>query len=169
MHYVIDGNNIIKHKLWQSGKKTLDDRHALIIFLKAYLRHHPSVKFTVVFDGWSDTSLSSQNIKVVWSYDDTADSVIIKKIPSSGRDTTIVSNDNEIRKKAKLAGLRTLKVEQFIDIMEQKKANKKKDIEDKAIPYNRVPEIRNELEKYYEKNPPSDRIRKIRKRIQRLF
>ncbi|MCM8764604.1 MAG: NYN domain-containing protein [Candidatus Omnitrophica bacterium] len=169
MHYVLDGNNIIKHKLWQSGSHTFDDRQALIIFLKAYLRHHPLVKFTVVFDGWSDTSLSSQGIKIVWSYDDTADSVIIKKIPSSGRDTTIVSNDNEIRKKAKLAGLQTLKVERFLDIMEQKREKKQKDIEDKAIPYNRVPEIRNELEKYYEKNPPDDRIRKIRKRIQRFF
>ncbi|MCM8789194.1 MAG: NYN domain-containing protein [Candidatus Omnitrophica bacterium] len=169
MHYVLDGNNIIKHNLWQLGKYAFDDRKALIMLLKGYSGRHPSVKFTVVFDGWPETSFSSPGIKVIWSCNDTADSIIIKKIPTFGRDDTIVSNDNEIRKKAKLAGLQTLKVERFLDIMEQKRGKKQKDIEDKTIPYNRVPEIRNELEKYYEKNPPDDRIRKIRKRIQRFF
>lgn len=169
MHYILDGNNIIKHRAWQNGNQKFDDRQALIIFLKNYSRHHPAVKFTVVFDGWSDLKETSGNIKIVWSKDISADEVIIKKIPALTQEYVVVSDDNQIRKMARFAKLRVLKVEEFINIIEPKKIKKQSDFDEKIIPYSRVPGIKKELEKYYEKHQETDRIRKIRKRIQGFF
>ncbi|MCM8817294.1 MAG: NYN domain-containing protein [Candidatus Omnitrophica bacterium] len=171
MHYILDGNNIIKHKTWSYGNKNSDERHSLITALEHYRRLHPSVRFTVVFDGWSDALSRSSNITIVWSHDQSADDVIIRKISSLGKDAIVVSNDNQIRKKAKFAGLKSISVEEFLSILEPAKQKKQPAVdEEKTIPYKYVPAIKNELEKYYEENPPeTDRIRKIRKRIQRFF
>lgn len=169
MHYILDGNNIIRHHLWEKDAKHAGDRLGLLVFLENYCRKHPSVKFTVVFDGWADIQWSNPNIKIIWSHDKTADEVIIKKIEALKTNITFVSNDNQIRNRARLYRFNVLKVEEFLDIIDKKvQVKKTSDFENgKKIPYSRVPEIKKELEKYYEKNPET--VRKIRKRYQRFF
>ncbi|MCX7705368.1 MAG: NYN domain-containing protein [bacterium] len=171
MHYILDGNNIVKHRAWNKGNQKFNDMQAFIWFLEEYQRYHPSVRFTVVFDGWSDNLHSSSNLKILWSHDQTADDIIFKKISSLGKDAVLVSNDNEIRKSAKFAGLKILKVEEFLKIIEARKQKTQPvNAKEKVIPCKLVPEIRKELEKYYEKNPPETAgLRKIRKRFQRFF
>jgi len=165
MHYILDGNNIIKHPLWQTGRG-IDDRQSLIIHLTSYRKNHPSVFFTVVFDGWSDVSYSYPGIKILWSYNDEADRVIIDKLRSLSKTTIVVSNDNEIRKHARLNGFKVIKVEGFLDITDKSGKTSAKNSPEEAsnkISYSRVPAIEKELKKYYEKNPPNIRIRKTRK------
>jgi len=170
MHYILDGNNIIKHKIWQGTLQAPDDRESLIVFLQSYCRQHPSVKFTVAFDGWAETPVSSGNIKILWSYDATADDVIIRKINSLKHNAIVVSNDNQIRKHAKFAGMKVLKVEEFLSIVIPREMKKTKgNNETKNIPYRDVFAIKSELEKYYEKNQQENRIRKFGKKFQRFF
>ncbi len=167
MHYILDGNNIIKHPLWHSGQR-IDERQALIISLADYNRNHPSVVFTVVFDGWSDISSSYPAIKVFWSGDVSADRIIIQKLQTIKQTAIVVSNDNEIRSGAKLKGFKVIKVEEFIKIIDD---TVKVSIEKHPVnasdtpPSSQVLMIKKELKEYYEKNPLPPRIRKNRKRI----
>ncbi|HOK80244.1 MAG TPA: NYN domain-containing protein [bacterium] len=173
MHYILDGNNIIKHRLWNQGKQIFDDRLSLIISLKEYCNQHPSVKFTVVFDGWTSISSSHPGIKIIWSDDESADSVIIRKLACADKTSIIVSNDNQIRNRAKFAGFKILKVEEFLAILEKRKNEKKSksiDSKEKKISYNRVPQIQKELEEYYESHyQETEYIRKFRKRHKKFF
>ena len=173
MQYILDGNNIIKHSLWNQGKKIFDDRLSLIIFLKEYCNKHPSVKFTVVFDGWADISSSHSGIKIIWSHDESADHVIIRKLASARKDSIIVSNDNQVRNGAKFAGFRVFKVEEFLAIFKKRQNGKQSETiagKEKKIPYSRVPQIQKELEEYYEKHPQeTEYVRKLRKRHKRFL
>jgi len=167
MRYILDGNNIIRHPLWQTDRG-IDDRQSLVNYLNSYRRNHPSVSFIVVFDGWSDISYSYSGIKILWSYNNSADSVIIEKLRSLNKNTIVVSNDNEIRKHAKLNDFKIMKVEEFLNITDKiRKTSAKNSPEEVSnkISYSKVPTIEKELEKYYEKNPPNIRIRRTRKRF----
>ncbi|MGC9066796.1 MAG: hypothetical protein ACP5JO_09330, partial [Candidatus Ratteibacteria bacterium] len=120
-----------------------------------------------------EISSSYPGIKIIWSDDESADHVIIRKLACADKTSIIVSNDNQIRNRAKFAGFKILKVEQFLAILGKRKNEKNSkttDGQDKKIPYSRVPQIQKELEEYYERHgQETEYIRKFRKRHKRFF
>ncbi|MCB8923927.1 MAG: NYN domain-containing protein [Ardenticatenaceae bacterium] len=123
MHYLIDGHNLIG-KLPDIKLSDSDDEIRLILRLKAWVAGHRQRQVTVVFDagitGGISHRLSTKEITVVFApRDKTADDLLIKRL---GRlrnpgNYTLVSSDNRIIDAARVARIKFLRSEEFIERM----------------------------------------------------
>jgi predicted RNA-binding protein with PIN domain len=156
--YVIDGYNIIHHTGFSTSKSNFkDDRLALLeLIYSCRLCGSRRNSITVVFDGYSDEASLKENnfaIKVVFSFDITADEKIKRIVEESINTKTIVvvSDDRQVSSSAKHLGAKSLGVEEFLGILEKKrnsskKNNKLKSVEPKKnLSYTQAKNINDEL------------------------
>ncbi|MCM8820955.1 MAG: NYN domain-containing protein, partial [Candidatus Omnitrophica bacterium] len=105
MEYIIDGYNLIKSSFLSryEGKGISYTIQILINHLGDYSRRHPSISFTVVFDGNSPVPYEfhqEKHLKVIFSGDITADEVIRKRVekrPEKNISRVVVSDDRGVK------------------------------------------------------------------------
>jgi len=153
MEYIIDGYNLIKSSFLSQyeGRGAFYAIQMLIGLIGNYRRRHPSIYFTVVFDGNPPPGCNlpyEKGIKVIFSGDISADEVIrkrVEKTPEKNRVKTVVSDDRGVRDAGRLFGASVLGVSEFLGIVYP--SEKKKMREEKR----EVDELRieKELKRYY--------------------
>jgi predicted RNA-binding protein with PIN domain len=156
LHYIIDGYNLIKHRSFNPPAGIHDSRFALIQFLRINKPcGSPKHKVTVVFDGYSnDLSLSGLEFEVIFSCEDSADERI-KKIVEKERlpkSLIVVSDDRQIRDFARLCGVISLGIEDFLNPPSKKSASRKIDQEKTQLSYSAAHKINEELKRLWLKN-----------------
>lgn len=109
MEYIIDGYNLIKSSFLKKYDGHSDNRavEELLQVVSGYRRKHPSVSFTVVFDGFIDMRFPDRKIRILFSHDETADEIIRKELERNHRANkakTVVSNDREVQVCARING-----------------------------------------------------------------
>lgn len=121
MHYLIDGHNLIG-KLPDIKLSDPDDEIKLILRLQAWLKAAPQRQVTVVFDGGTmggvSHRLSTRDITVVFAPPGkTADDLLIQRLQKlrNPRSFTLVSSDRRIVDAARVARIKFLRSEEFID------------------------------------------------------
>lgn len=159
MEYIIDGYNLIKSSfLSEYESRGIECSIRMLTgILVEYRRRHPSVSFTVVFDGNPPSSvlLMERNIKVIFSGDISADEVIrkrIEKTPEKNISKVIVSDDRGVKESGRLFGARTLSVSAFLEIVYPVRRKTKvsgKDNETKKVGVKKLLKIEKELKKHY--------------------
>lgn len=122
LQYIIDGYNIINHRLFpRNNKKPAQGPAALIYLIKSgKLCGSLKNEAVIVFDGYpadiSISQLADSRLRVVFSGDSSADDKI-KRIAEGLKDkknTIVVSDDKEISLFIKLCGIKSMSVEDFI-------------------------------------------------------
>ena len=136
----------------------------LLEFIKTHkLCGSPKNKITVVFDGYPNLSsqkLDEEDINVIFSQEETADSRIKKMAETQGnpKNTVVVSDDKEIKFFVRAVGARSLGVEEFIHPVSKYKdgLNRKKKLESEdrdllkpELSHSQIGEINQELRKIW--------------------
>lgn len=163
LQFVIDGYNIINHALFVSatGKKTRSSLFTLLDIIKTKrLCGSARNKITVVFDGFINEPQLGQyrnEIRVIFSYDETADDKIKQIIEQTKnkKNIVVVSDDREIADFVKISGAVSMGVIRFLDKISKQKINDRRDttgqgqdkIEDKSLNYSQINIINEELKK----------------------
>lgn len=159
MEYIIDGYNLIKSSFlnrYDSGQDNAAVQRLLYI-LSEYRRKHPSVIFTVVFDGFIDMRFPDRKIRLLFSHEMTADEIIrieLEKNTGSNKAKTVVSDDREVQTCGKILGSRVLNIKDFLQIICPLPAAKKvkgKDAGKSGIDVNTL-RIEKELKDFYKKD-----------------
>ena len=159
MEYIIDGYNLIKSTYLKRGERRSIEfaRDLLGGILANYKRKHPSVNFTVVFDGRtiSPADFRRQEIKVLFSGDITADEKIRRILESKKKgihEIIVVSDDREIQTGTKILGGSVCRTAEFLEkispVPGKRKENKNPD---KNLNYKSILTIEKELKNYYER------------------
>jgi len=126
MEYIIDAYNLIKSSFLREHEhsRSMDSaRDFLFSILLDYNRKHPSVRFTVVFDGFPPSAgifLTDRKIRILFSIDITADELIrqlLSKTTDNNRLKTVVSNDRGVQDCGKLFISNVLTVDRFLAIV----------------------------------------------------
>jgi len=159
MEYIIDGYNLIKSsflKKYDAGPANAAVEELLSI-LSGYRRKHPSVIFTVVFDGYMEMRYPDRRIKILFSHDRTADEIIrieLEKSLGKNRGKTVVSDDREVQACGRILGSGVLNIENFLKIIcpPPPKKEKGREINKTACDVNTL-QIENELKNFYKKGP----------------
>ncbi|MBM3255831.1 MAG: NYN domain-containing protein [Candidatus Omnitrophica bacterium] len=132
LHYVIDGYNVINHPSYNRiPKLSKDYQKALLEFITVNkLCGSPRNRITVVFDGFpavSDSGLKVTEASIIFSEQDSADSVIKRLVEDSRqpKNIQVISDDRELCLSVRLSGGCVLGVEEFIS-RKQKVLDKKK-------------------------------------------
>ena len=157
MEYIIDGYNLIKSsflKKYESGTEN-NAVLALLHLISGYRRKHPSVLFTVVFDGFIDIRFPDKNIRILFSHERTADELIryeLERNTRNNRIKTVVSDDREVQICGKILGSRTLSNLEFLQIVcpSPSKTIEGKNKGKSTTDINTL-QIENELKNFYEK------------------
>ena len=155
LQYVIDGYNIINHRLFpRSSRKTRGSPVSLVeLITSKNLCGSLKNKVTIVFDGYlSDSRLqaSDSRINVIFSEDSSADDQIKRIIERSQdkKNTVVVSDDKEIVVFVKCCGVKTMSVEEFIGRSPNDKRREKEDIKPELY-FSQVAKINEELKKIW--------------------
>lgn len=120
VQYILDGYNLIRHNLLQAHLKGSDQKLALVHLIRRLrLCGSEKNKVRVVFDGFplqKDSPCHDAQCEFLYAQDESADARIKRMVESAGqpRNVIVVSDDNELRFSVRLAGARTLKVEEFL-------------------------------------------------------
>ena len=118
LHYVIDGYNLIKHRLYQPSNKIKDDRLSLLEFIKSEkLCGSSRNNITVVFDGYGGAvQLKDDDIRVIFSGELSADETIKRLIQKKGnlRNAVVISDDKDIKYFAKSLKIKAIGIEEFV-------------------------------------------------------
>ncbi len=122
LQFVIDGYNIINHPQFgkSANKRTRSPLFALLDVIKTKrLCGSTRNGITIVFDGYINEPQLCQyrdEIKVVFSYDETADEEIKRIIEraKNKKNMVVVSDDREIADFAKISGAKPLSVNEFL-------------------------------------------------------
>ncbi len=153
LHYIIDGYNLIKHRSFAPKTNIHDPRFALIQFLR---REKPcgslKNKVTIIFDGYSeDLSLRGLEFEVIFSCETSADERIKKMVESEPlpKSLVVVSDDRQIRDFAKLCGVVSLGIGEFLTPPGKKTAGTKGDSPKSELSYNAAQKINEELRKLW--------------------
>ena len=123
---IVDGYNFIFNSYFKIRFKS-DElqklREETINFLSKYYNVKRN-KVVVVFDGYntgepSESRYNRQNIEIIYSKkDEKADDVIVRLAKSITGNLLIVTNDNDIRRRASSASCSCLDVDEFIRLAE---------------------------------------------------
>jgi hypothetical protein len=156
LHFIIDGYNLVKHRSFIPPPGIRDSRFALIQFLRINKPcGSPKNKVTIIFDGYSgDFSLSGLEFEVIFSCEDSADERI-KKIMEKDplpKSLIVISDDRQIRDFARLCGVVSLGIEEFLDPPSKKKAPQKAAQEKTPLSYSAAHKINEELKRLWLKN-----------------
>lgn len=156
MEYIIDGYNVIKSAYFK-GRSESEKIVSFYNLLNKYRSKHPSVIFTIVFDGFRPSNfylLKDRRLKTVFSGDITADEYIRKRVEKGKRneEVIIVSNDKQVQISGKLFNCGISSVSKFIRIVsEERKRVKGVKQEKPSIDYRIKRKIEEELKRHYEK------------------
>lgn len=172
MEYIIDGLNVIKTSFIKKYETISIEKgkEFLIDILERYKGKHPSIDFTIVFDGFaSQIKFSTQRrIKIIYSCDITADEKIREMLENKRNKNQIfvVSDDVQIREFTKILGANPLKVMEFLELVYpiERKDKREKILKEKEIDYSIKVKIEKELENFY-----GEKIRKNKKENMGFF
>ena len=156
MEYILDGYNVIKSSFLKKSESRAEDfaRKVLIDAVTKYKKKHPSVQFTIVFDGNIpfEKDYWTSPIKIIFSGDITADEkirILLEKNRDNGK-TIVVSNDREVQTAAKILGGSYFKVEDFLDIVfPREKTPAARQTKATCISFTGKLEIEKELKSFY--------------------
>jgi hypothetical protein len=157
MEYIIDAYNLIKCSYigrYEHSRSMEYAKDVLLNLLLDYKRKHPSVIFTVVFDGFPPSAgifLKDRKIHILFSYESTADEVIrqlLEKKTSHNRTKTVVSNDRGVKDCGHLLGGNVLNVEEFLAVVSPPVRKTGKERNEGGREINRVT-IEKELKEHY--------------------
>ncbi len=157
LHYIIDGYNVVRHRLFVPVKKSYDERNALVFLLQqGRLAGSARNRITVVFDGYPEANMIEKKeaaVDVVYSRGVSADDTIKKIVDSSGNPKimVVVSDDREVRFFARGAGARVMSVAEFLSVKKTKTVNRRG--EDIELNYSQVENINEELRRLWLKRP----------------
>ncbi|MCR4338242.1 MAG: NYN domain-containing protein [Candidatus Omnitrophica bacterium] len=122
LHFILDGYNVIKQTAPLADMDIQSSRLYLIRWLETY---HPQGSLrnqaTVVFDGHVSVGgypqYQSSSVKVLFSYDESADDVIKRMVAESEnkKSIVVVTNDREIQYFVKGLGAQILEVQNFLE------------------------------------------------------
>ena len=168
MEYLLDGYNIIRSSWLKDSERVSTDsgRSALLILLEEYRRKHPSVMFTVVFDGAGDgCSSRGSGVRVLYSFDSTADDWIISLLAGKRRGAcTVVSDDRQVRYGAKIHDYPVFGVVEFLETIAPEPKVPARLPEKSLVSTDTLFKIKKELARYYETKETSHQgTRKTRK------
>ncbi|MCM8785477.1 MAG: NYN domain-containing protein [Candidatus Omnitrophica bacterium] len=155
MEYIVDGLNVIKTSFLKKYEKygIESAQEFLINILERYKNKHSLVEITVVFDGKFNASLyQRRKIKIIFSNEKTADEKIreILENKKNRSSISVVSDDREVQEFTKILGSKSLRVDEFIDIVYP--IEKKQPINlNKDLKYKYKLEIEKELKNFYER------------------
>ncbi|MCM8799818.1 MAG: NYN domain-containing protein [Candidatus Omnitrophica bacterium] len=155
LHYILDGYNLIKNSQFKKIKILKDARTSLIRFLisKDPLNYKKN-KITVVFDGSKDFSkntISSKDIEVVFTTDESADDWIKRAIKNSKspQTTLIVTDDKEIVSFAKFYYIQAMGIDDFFKKIYPQEKKAKQDLIKAELSYDEIKKINEELKKLW--------------------
>ena len=127
MRYLIDGYNLL---FASPSKETLQKKREQVLrFLASYSSCFPLL-LVVVFDGQNKAPdivrTHIGNLEVIYTAkNQTADAFILEELLAiKPKQSTIVSSDHALTKKAKALGAHTMSVEAFLAFLEKKKGKK---------------------------------------------
>jgi predicted RNA-binding protein with PIN domain len=151
LQYVIDGYNVINHRLFSRiAKKPRGSPASLIDSIKANnLCGSSKNKVAVIFDGYSPAGYlehPDSRFTIIFSQDRSADE-IIKKLAEKATDkknTLVVSDDREIIVFVRSCGIKITAVEDFIG---RHKAVLRQEDTKPELNYSQIAEINEELRK----------------------
>ncbi len=117
LHYIIDGNNLIgkiKQIVSLQNKDKQAAREKLAFNIDKYFISKKA-KVTLHFDGFENSPIKTQRIKIMYSEDKTADQKIKKQIEDSKsrKQLIVVSSDNNIKEFARVCSAKTISSEDF--------------------------------------------------------
>ncbi len=118
--YVIDGYNVL-HRLSDIFSKSVT-REQLLDFL---IQFHPQGRnrVVVVFDGYGTANFLSGNIQIVYSKSYSADDYILHLLKTNRyKHVKVVSDDRELRARAKILGAKVVASGDFLKIGLKRKA-----------------------------------------------
>lgn len=132
-HFIIDGYNAL-FKIKPLIKKQYRSREGFIQFIRI-TRPFGSIrnKVSLIFDGTKGVAFEQKPsytpIDVIFSKDGTADDMIVRmaKKEMNKRETTVVTDDRELKEKVKLSGCSTLSVLEFFKQLTAKKTSTEKE------------------------------------------
>lgn len=123
--YIIDGNNLIGKMKGlriknQTNKSKPDTREQIIPILDRYFAKKKN-KVSLHLDGFPSNPLRSGSMKIIYSYESSADKQIKIEISNEKNPRTlcIVSSDYEIYNFAKACSSKVLKSEEFAKLLEK--------------------------------------------------
>lgn len=162
LHFILDGYNIIHQQEPLMDKSLKEARDSLIRMIE-FFRPQGSLnnKVTVVFDGrseiWGGTPSSS--VKVIFSKDESADSIIQRLVSqaTNRKNIVVVTDDREIQYGVRPQGAQIMAVSLFLKKMAppldsrrplQGRYNRTRE-EDKHIPKGAEHQIKEELERIW--------------------
>ena len=149
LHYIIDGYNLLKHRLFKPCGKSADERFALLDFIKKErLCGSAKNKITVVFDGYiGNANLGGSDIEVMFSQEQSADDRIKKIVHNreGAKNIVVVSDDREIRDFVKLAGFKSVGIEEFIQPKKRNAISRQAETLKPEITYSAMHKINQEL------------------------
>ena len=153
LHFIIDGYNLVKHRCFSQPPGIHDSRFALIQFLRIERPcGSPKNKVTIVFDGYSgDFSLSGLEFEVIFSCDTSADDKIRKliEIAAAPKSLVVVSDDRQIRDNARLCGVVSLGIEEFLNPPRKNQARKNSESIKPELSYTEAHKINEELKRLW--------------------
>ena len=156
MKYIIDGYNVIRSSPLRKLERKSIERGigGLVEILLKYKRNHPSISFTVVFDGFDVNSIFNfrdKTIKILFSGQMSADEKIRRLLEKNkdNREIGVVSDDREVQTATKILGAKVISVEEFLKIVSFQGKRKKVIKKDKNLDYSKIKKIEEELRKVY--------------------
>jgi len=125
--YIIDGNNLIGKlpdliKLQKKDKQS--SREKLVLILDRYFADKKSKNF-LHLDGYPNEKINSNQAKIVYSENKTADEKIkyqIEKLKST-RNTSVVTSDSNLAQFAKVCGCNIISSENFVKMIRTSNRN----------------------------------------------
>jgi hypothetical protein len=153
LHFIIDGYNLVKHRSFSPPPGIHDLRFALIQFLRINKPcGSPKNKVTVIFDGYSnDFSLSGLEYEVIFSCEDSADERIKKLMEKEPlpKSLVVISDDRQIRDFARLCGVVSWGIEEFLNPPSKNTRSQKADQEKTPLSYSAAHKINEELKRLW--------------------
>lgn len=133
-HYIIDGNNLL-HKIKSLEAIMKKDRQApreKLAFMVERFAGIKKIKVSLHFDGFENTPIKADKIKILYSGKRTADDEIRNEIESAKnrRNLTLVTSDDALKEFAKKCGCESVLSEDFASRL---KSRDDSDEEDKRI------------------------------------
>jgi predicted RNA-binding protein with PIN domain len=134
-HYIIDGNNLIGKIKVIAGIQKKDKQGSRIKIaykIDNYFADRKA-KVTLHFDGFVRESIKMNNVKIVYSDNDTADEKIKKQIESSRNSKllVVVTSDNNLTQFARVCSCKIISSEEFAKSLKRKNTDNEDSIIEK--------------------------------------
>lgn len=151
LQFIIDGYNLV-HKIPNIKDSSSPCNELLIFIHKNKLTGSANNQVLVVFDGGRPPyQINNFQYKILFSYDQSADDLIIKKIRQSKnkKQNVVITDDRQLAYRAKSLEAQAYSVNKFIAKIKKSKLAAKRDGEEKDIRYSLQREITEELKKIW--------------------